>query len=141
MKLEHMKQWMKEQGVTENVDEFVSCFTQEKLDSFGSCPVVAVACMWEGWKLAKGFEDEFQSEGNKITPLKGLLKMGDIAYLYADLEVDGYPFDSYGFHVGDEVTILGLSFNKGKTMYDVALSRDKRRKIRVSEEELGVKNA
>ena len=140
MKLENMEQWMKEQGVEEDVSEFISCFTQEKLDSFGDCPVIAVACMWEGWKLAKQAQIVDKSEMDSTVAIKGVLSAGDVAYLHRDLQSDGYPFSSYGFDLGDEVTVLGYEVVDSSVLYDVALSRDKRRKIRVSEQELGVKD-
>lgn len=66
-------------------------------------------------------------------------KAGETLILVKDLEPVGYPFESYGLAIGDEVTVIEHETRDGVTMYDVALSRDKRRKIRVSEEELGVK--
>ena len=140
MKIEDMQQWMEQQGIEEDVTEFVDCFDQDKLDSFGNCPLVAVACMWEGWKLAKQSQNMDKSEMYDIVAIKGVLSTGDVAYLHKDLESDGYPFSSYGFNLGDEVVILSSEVVDSAIFYDVALLRDKRRKIRVSENELGVQD-
>lgn len=95
MKQEEILDWMLEQGIVEDINvakEFASAVTQEQLDSFGDAPVIAVGCMWEGWKLAK--------KRYNNTPLNHIT-----ARVVKDLNIDGYSLEAYGISVGDRVYI------------------------------------
>ena len=102
MKQEEVLDWMLEQGIVDDINvakEFASAVTQEQLDSFGDAPVIAVGCMWEGWKLAKS---STKVECNKR------FEGGMYARVVKDLLVDGCPLKDYGFNVGDPVKVVGV---------------------------------